>query len=124
MSAIRKFEDLECWQEAKQLVVGVYLISKDGPLSKDFGARDQVRRAAISVMNNIAEGFGRESNREFARFLEISQSSCMEVKSMLYLFDHLNYSSPETLQQLHAKTDRVKALTRGLIKYLRANPEH
>lgn len=84
--------------------------------------KDQIRRAAISVMNNIAEGFGRESNKEFIRFLEISHASCTEVKSMIYILDDLGYLPDDSIQQLHSKTDEIRGLTRGLIKYLRTQP--
>ncbi len=83
MSKIEKFEDLECWKTSRELVKEIYAICLLGTLSKDFGTQDQIKRASISVMNNISEGFGRYSRKEFIRFLDFSQSSALEVKSML-----------------------------------------
>jgi len=123
MSRIKSFEDLTCWQEARALVQLAYSASAVGELSRDFGTRDQLRRAALSVMNNIAEGFGRDSNKQFIRFLDIAQSSCMEVKSISYVLDDMNWLTSEHIKQLRARTDKIIVLTRGLIKYLRAHPK-
>jgi four helix bundle protein len=122
MSKIKSFEELTCWQKSRELVRLVYSVCRDGKLAKNFSTQDQVKRAALSVMNNIAEGFGRESRKEFVRFLDISQSSCMEVKSMTYVFEDLDYLTREQIQKLRTSADETKGLVRGLIKYLRANP--
>lgn len=90
MAKIERFEDLQCWMEARILVNLIYSICIEGKLSKDYGMQDQLKRAALSVMNNIAEGFSRYSRKEFVRFLSISQSSASEVKSMLYIVEDLN----------------------------------
>lgn len=74
MAKVERFEDLRCWQEARVLVKEIYLLSENGKLEKDFDTRSQLRRAALSVMNNIAEGFGRYSNKEFIRYLDIANS--------------------------------------------------
>lgn len=84
MTAVTKFEDLIAWQEARTLVKWVYKITSDGAFSKDYGMRDQIQRAAVSVMTNIAEGFDCESSAEFARFLGIARRSAVEVQSLLY----------------------------------------
>lgn len=120
MGGVKSFEELRCWQQSRELVGLVYAACASGALSKDFGTKDQLRRAALSVMNNIAEGFGRDSNREFVRFLDISQSSCMEVKSITYVLDDLKYLSTFDIQAIRDKTDEVKGLTRGLIKHLKS----
>ena len=73
MAKVEKFEDLHCWQAARELVKMIYQLCEQEKLSKDFDIRSQLRRAALSTMNNIAEGFGRSSNKEFIRFLEMSQ---------------------------------------------------
>ena len=83
MTKITRFEDLICWQKAKSLVNLIYRLTKEGPFSKDYPLRDQIRRAAISSMTNIAEGFSRFHKKDFIRFLDISQSSIEEVKSLL-----------------------------------------
>ncbi|HEU5292664.1 MAG TPA: four helix bundle protein [Cyclobacteriaceae bacterium] len=119
MAKVERFEDLICWQEARSLVNIVYNASNVGPMAKDFDMRSQIRRAAISSMNNIAEGFGRFSKKEFIRFLEISSTSASEVKSVSYAALDLNYWDQETVKQVQNKAEGVKALTLGLIKYLK-----
>jgi four helix bundle protein len=118
MGKIKQFEDLDCWKKARQIVSLIYKISAEGALAKDFGARDQVRRASISIMNNIAEGFSRTSTKEFIRFLSISESSAAEVKSMIYVFEDLNYVEPSTGNELHKEIDDVRHQIRSFIKYL------
>ena len=117
MGKVNRFEDLKCWQNARLFVKKVYTIK--GPLNEDFDARRQFRRAAISGMNNIAEGFGCFSRKEFIRFLEISQRSIMECKSMLYLFEDLDYLEPSHLLQLHDEVDVLRKQIMGLIRSLR-----
>ena len=93
MSKVTRFEDLKCWMAARRLVKKVYMLSEIGKLAKDFDTKSQFKRAALSAMNNIAEGFGKFSNKEFIRYLDISQSSVLEVKSMLYVLLDMNYLS-------------------------------
>ena len=83
--AVRYFEDLEVWKEARRLTNEVYATTRDTGFSKDFGLRDQIRRAAVSVMSNVAEGFERGGNQEFVQFLYIAKGSCGEVRSQLYV---------------------------------------
>jgi four helix bundle protein len=118
MSKVTKFEDLRCWQEARKLVKEIYLISEHGKLAKDFDTKSQIKRAALSTMNNIAEGFGKFSAKEFIRYLDTASNSVSEVKSILYVLHDLNYFEQEKIQELQAKSDEVKALTVALIKYL------
>lgn len=118
MAKVERFEDLICWQEARNLVKLVYKASNEGLMAVDFDMRSQVRRAAISTMNNIAEGFGRYSKKEFIRFLEISSSSASEVKSVAYAALDLNYWNQETATGIQSKAESVKSLDLGLIKYL------
>lgn len=101
----------------------VYEASNEGPMAKDFDMRSQIRRAANSTMNNIAEGFGRHSNKEFVRFLEISSSSAIEVKSVSYAALDLNYWNQQTVTKIQEKAESVKALGLGLIKYLNGKNE-
>ncbi len=118
MAKVERFEDLICWQEARNLVKLVYEASNEGSMAKDFDMRGQIRRAAISTMNNIAEGFGRYSKKEFIRFLEISSASASEVKSVSYAALDLNYWNQETVTRIQNKAESVKSLDLGLIKYL------
>lgn len=120
--AARNFEELECWNEARALVNLVFGACETGKLSKDFGTSDQIRRAALSVMNNIAEGHGRHSRKEFIRFLDIAQSSSLEVKSISYILSDQNYVSPDHAASIRTKADRIKNMIRGLIKHLQTVP--
>lgn len=119
MAKIEKFEDLKCWQAARELVKMVYVACEDGKFIKDFDTKSQIRRAALSTMNNIAEGFGRASDKEFIRFLEIAQSSAMEVKSITYVLIDLNYLSEDKIMEISKKAEETKSITLALIRYLR-----
>ena len=103
MGAIKRFEDLDCWKKAREIVSTVYAVSNQGELSSDFGTRDQLRRASLSIMNNIAEGFSRTSTKEFIRFLSISESSETEVKSMIYVLLDLKYIDANISDELHSE---------------------
>ncbi len=118
MAKVERFEDLICWQEARNLDKIVYEASNEGFTAKDFDMRSQIRRAAISTMNNIAEGFGWYSKKEFIRFLKISSASASEVKSVSYAALDLNYWNQETVTRIQGKAESVKSLDLGLIKYL------
>jgi four helix bundle protein len=120
MAKVEKFEDLRCWQAARILVKEIYGITNNGKAATDKGFREQIRRAAVSVMNNIAEGFGRTSNKEFIRYLEISFTSANEVKSLLYVAIDLGYSDTRFATELQQKAEGVKAMNLALIKYLRS----
>ena len=117
MAKVEKFEELNCWKLARELTGEVY--SLNGKINKDFALRDQLRRASVSIMHNIAEGFGRFSSKEKVRFLEIAQSSANEVKSMLYLMNDLGYIDSALQESLHLKTNICQRQIWGLIKYLR-----
>lgn len=118
MPATKSFEELECWQESRLLVKMVFVLCDSGKLSRDFGTANQIKRAALSVMNNIAEGHGRKSAKEFIRFLDIAQSSAVEVKSMTYILEDLEYIPASHNESLRSKADKVKKIIRGLIRYL------
>jgi four helix bundle protein len=119
VAKIEKFEDLKCWQAARELVKMVYVACEDGKFVKDFDTKSQIRRAALSTMNNIAEGFGRASDKEFIRFLEIAQSSAMEVKSITYVLIDLNYLPEDKIMEISKKEEETKSITLALIRYLR-----
>lgn len=116
--AAANFEELECWHEARALVNLVFNACNEEKLARDFGTADQIRRAALSVMNNIAEGHGRHNRKEFIRFLDIAQSSSLEVKSIAYILADQNYVSPDYAAGIRAKADQIKKMIRGLIRYL------
>jgi four helix bundle protein len=92
---ITRFEDIKTWQEARELINQVYTLTSREPLSKDYGLRDQLQRAAISTMANIAEGFDCDSNLEFTRYLGIARRSAAEVQSLLYAAHDIGYISEE-----------------------------
>ena len=94
-------------------------MSDEGKLKTDFDTKSQIKRAALSSMNNIAEGFGRYSPRDFIRFLDTSQSSVQEVSSILYVLEDLNYVKPDRIDAARTFVEETKSLTLGLIKYLR-----
>jgi four helix bundle protein len=101
-----RFEDLEVWRRAKDLAVSVYQVTTAGAFARDFGLRDQIRRAAESAMSNIAEGFERYSRAEFQRFLSISRASAGEVRSQLHLARELGYmSEAESTRLISAYTE-------------------
>jgi len=99
--AIQRFEDLKVWGKAKDLAVLVYRATETGRFSRDFGLRDQIRRAVVSVMSNVAEGFDRYSRAEFRQFLSIARSSASEVRSQLHLARELGYITEAEFEPLH-----------------------
>lgn len=119
MAAIRRFEDVKAWQEARALTREVYAACRRGELTRDFGLRDQLQRAAVSVMSNIAEGFGRRSDGQFAHFLDIARGSATEVQSLLYVALDAGYLDERTFGDLYGLADQTAALIGGFIAYLR-----
>ena len=115
---LTRFEDLDCWQEARNLVNSVYRVCRVIELKKDYSLSDQVKRAATSIMANIAEGFSRKGNREFIQFLFISKSSAAELQSHLYVALDQNYISQEAFDTLYAQADKIQRMLSTLIKYL------
>lgn len=114
MALIKRFEDIIGWQEARKLVKDVYQITNKGDFSKDFGMRDQIQRAAVSVMTNIAEGFDCDSQAEFARFLGYSRRSAVEVQSLLYAALDIGYINKTTFDTQYQQAEKAKALIGGL----------
>jgi four helix bundle protein len=113
---IERFEDIIAWQKAKVLTLKIYSSFKE---LRDFGFRDQIYRASVSVMNNIAEGFERKSDNEFKHFLFISKGSCGEIRSMLYLASELKYINDEEFLYLIKLSNEVSKIISGLIKTLK-----
>ena len=115
---IRTFEDLLVWQKAIANTIEIY---KRFQLVSDFGFKNQIQRASISISNNIAEGFERGSDRDFRRFLFISQGSCSEVKSMIYIALKLNYISQGEFSVLYGQLNEIGKMLFGLIKTLNSS---
>ena len=104
MEKVERFEDLWIWQQSREMVKEVYKDFKNGPGSKDYGFRNQIQDAAISVMNNIAEGFERRTDPEFSRFLDIAKGSGGEVRSMYYSAEDLGYVDALITKERRTKT--------------------
>ena len=115
MPKFEKFEDIIAWQKSKILIFDIYSVFKD---NKDFSFRDQIQRAAVSIMNNIAEGYERKSNKEFIHFLYIAKGSCGEVRSMLYLAADLKYINKEEFDRFYNNSTEISRILSGLIKTL------
>jgi len=119
MEKAKRFEDLWIWQQARILVKEIYLDFKDGTGSRDYGFRDQIQKAGISIMNNIAEGFERNSDIEFARFLDIAKGSCGEVRSMYYAAEDLDYVNPDVAETRRERAKKISGGIASLTKHLR-----
>ncbi len=111
---IVRFEDLIAWQKARILTGTVYRATSEGLFNKDFGLREQIRRAAVSTMSNIAEGFERGSAAEFSRFLSIAKASCAELRSQLYVAVDVGYLNEDAFDVLIAQADEVARIIGGL----------
>lgn len=115
---ITRFEDLDCWQEARKIVNRVYSVTRVEGFKKDYSLIDQVKRAANSVMANTAEGFSRKGNKEFAQFLFVAKSSAAELQSHLYIALDQKYISKVEFDSLYDHLDKVQRQISNLIKYL------
>jgi four helix bundle protein len=113
-----RFEDLDAWKVARELANLIYVLGRESGFSKDYSFKDQIQRAAVSVMNNIAEGFERGSNKDFAKFLFIARGSVGEVRSMLYLALDQKYITEEQFKEAYNLCVRDSQLCWGLIKHL------
>jgi len=117
-----RFEDLECWQEARSLVNLAYKVTKGKEFKKDLRLSGQIQAAATSTMANIAEGLIRRSDREFTQFLYISMSSAAEVQSHLYIALDQGYIDQDQFNIIYEQANKTARIISGLIKYLRTNP--
>jgi len=113
--SIKNFEEIITWQKAKELTVKVYQSFR---VCRDFGFKDQIERASVSIMNNIAEGYERRGNKEFKHFLFISKGSCGEVRSMLYLALQLKYISKMSFNEMNTLSLEISKMLSGFIKVL------
>ena len=118
MAMIQRFEDIQAWQETRILVKMIYQLTNKENFSKEYGMRDQIRRASVSVMNNIAEGFDCESKIEFARFLGIARRSAVEVQSILYAALDVDYINQTEFDLYYEQARKAKALIGGFKRSL------
>jgi len=118
---VTRFEDLECWKEARVLVQKVYDATEFERFRKDLRLAGQIQSAAASSMANIAEGLIRRSDKEFIQILFVAMSSAAEVQSHLYIALDRNYIDQETFDDIYKQADKTAAIISGLIRYLRGN---
>ncbi|MDO9070504.1 MAG: four helix bundle protein [Deltaproteobacteria bacterium] len=121
MAKIERFEDIEAWKKARELTKIIYEVTAQGKLATDFSLRDQLRRAAVSIMANIAEGFEREGNKEFRQFLATAKGSAGEVKALLYVALDAGLTSSEQFQRVSALADEASRLLAGFLRYLKTS---
>lgn len=119
MATIERFEDLEAWKRARTFAKLIHGIIGAGDFGRDFGLKDQIRRAAISIVSNIAEGFERDGDKEFVPHLFVAKGSCGEVRAQLYLAVDCQYITEEEFADLRTKAVELNRIISGLIKYLR-----
>lgn len=115
---IKNFKELNVWKKSKVLTILIY---KEFSYLKDYGFKDQICRASVSIMNNIAEGYGRESNNELIRFLTISKGSCLEVISMINISEELKYLSKEKKEEIELILEEINKMLNSFIRYLKNN---
>ena len=118
MTMIQRFEDIQAWQESRKLVRMIYSLTNKELFSKDYGMRDQIQRASVSTMANIAEGFDCESRVEFARFLGIARRSAVEFQSILYAVLDNGYINQEEFDLHYEQARKAKALIGGFKRSL------
>lgn len=118
MASIQRFEEIEAWQKSRELTRRIYQITAKVNFSRDFTLKDQIKRAAISITSNIAEGFERGGNREFIQFLAIAKGSASELKSQLYTALDAGYIDKKEFEELYKLAHSIVLLISGFIKYL------
>ncbi|MCW1309087.1 MAG: four helix bundle protein [Candidatus Bathyarchaeia archaeon] len=121
---IEKFEDIEAWKEARELVKSVYKVCSVIELKKDYALSDQIKRAGVSIMANIAEGFSRRGNKEFIQFLFIAKASAAELQSHLYIALDQQYIDKGKFDMLYTQTDKLQRKLSNCIKYLTSTLTH
>ena len=118
MTTFTRFEEIKAWQSARDLTKNVYAISNEGKIAKDFALKDQMRKASVSIMANIAEGFDRDGNGEFIQFLSIAKASSAELRSHLYVALDASYLSMENFEKLFNTAQETSRMIKGLMTYL------
>ncbi|MDZ7775428.1 MAG: four helix bundle protein [Bacteroidales bacterium] len=118
MSKITRFEDLETWQLSRGFTKDVYLLMNELDVKKEYELKNQLKKASLSIMNNIAEGFGRYNRKDFIRFLDYSSGSSSEVKSMFYLMEDLEMVKESQAIEIRDRVDVIQSKVLGLIRHL------
>jgi four helix bundle protein len=119
MAKVERFEDLESWKRAREVTKDIYSVSSKGKFSKDFALVNQIRRSAVSILSNIAEGFERNGDKEFIQFLAIAKGSCGEARVQLYVASDQEYIGEKDFHEIRNKLIETSRMISGLIKYLR-----
>ena len=122
MAKIERFEDIQAWQKARELVQAIYAATKQPEFSRDFGLRDQMRRAGVSIMLNIAEGFARRTDREFAQFLVQAHGSAAEIQAALYVALDQRYITHEQFRNLYERAGEISKMLLTFTQYLLKHP--
>ena len=115
----KTFEELKVWQDSRAFVKSIYELTSSNNFAKDYGLKDQIQRASVSIMNNIAEGFERNNNKEFVIFLKYSKGSAGEIRSMLYVALDLDYISKSTFEEYYENVIKIITQISNFIKYLK-----
>ncbi|MBN1568859.1 MAG: four helix bundle protein [Acidobacteria bacterium] len=122
MAKLRRFEEMGMWISARELVQNIYVVSRNPSFYRDYGLRDQIRRASISIASNIAEGFESQSNPIFCRFLSSARGSAAEVRAQLYLALDLGYLSSSDFARIAAQAESISRQITGFMNYLKKLP--
>ena len=119
MAKIKQFEDLEIWKDATNIAIEIYQLSEQGKLKNDFGMKDQLRTAAMSISDNISEGFEYENNKEFVRFLKYSKGSAGELRNKLYVLHKVGFIDEKFYVNMHERLIALSKQINGFAKYLK-----
>ena len=119
MAKVKKFEEIQSWKKARSLTKEIYRATLTGSFARDFGLKDQMRRASVSILSNIAEGFERGGDKEFLQFLAVAKGSAGELRAQLYVAFDQQYVSVEKFDFLITEVTEVSQLISGFMKYLK-----
>ncbi|HET6670855.1 MAG TPA: four helix bundle protein [Pyrinomonadaceae bacterium] len=119
MARIERFEDIRSWKKSRELTKQIYEITSQGDFKRDFGLRDQIRKASVSILSNIAEGFERGGDQEFLQFLAVAKGSCGEVRAQLYVAYDQGYLARDKFELLSKSAQEVSGLISAFMRYLR-----
>ncbi|MEE9311202.1 MAG: four helix bundle protein [Planctomycetota bacterium] len=123
MASFERYQEINAWQKARVLMQKVCDLFRDDKLRREFWIKDQMLRSTLSIMNNIAEGFGRSSKKEFARFLDIAKASALETQSMVYVVQDIGHVSEATTEGIYTLADEIIRMISSLTRYLRQSPK-
>jgi four helix bundle protein len=119
MATFKQFEDITAWQKARELTKEIYKVTSKNEFSRDFGLKDQIRRASVSIMSNIAEGFERSGTGEFSHFLATAKGSAGEVRSQLYVALDQEYITSAVFESINISVTEISKMIAGLMNYLK-----